>query len=333
MTVHADGLGTSWDENSPDADRSVGLTYRSLQDLRKGVRIRGEKQHKTYGGSSCGGLHLPSKASVLLVDTTPNFAAYITGGTDPSCAEWGIAYDTSGYLWHVADNTLSFCALGLHPQSLCADASARMTGTWQWDASQIFNDPVDFSTVEIDGSCDISGTLTVDGTADFSKVVGFNSSVGCYSFVEIDGTAPNTGLLLDNSACISGKFHCGTNILFDRTVCDFSGTANATWRLPTAWGLCNTTAPGKVTGYNCSAFDASTIIGEGRYCFSFANTMNDTNYAVLLSFLNLDASSSAKMYSGVVIEKILSGFRCVVSDDAGTDICVSQVTAVVYGGQ
>jgi len=49
--------GSGWDVTAPDIDQPHGNTYLELQDLRKGIAIRMNKEHATLAASSAGGEH------------------------------------------------------------------------------------------------------------------------------------------------------------------------------------------------------------------------------------------------------------------------------------
>jgi len=51
------GDGTSWDETSPSNSTNLSDGDDHIRDVRKGVRIRMEKEHNTFGSSSAGGEH------------------------------------------------------------------------------------------------------------------------------------------------------------------------------------------------------------------------------------------------------------------------------------
>jgi len=56
------GDGTGWDEANPEDTDFVSAGAAEIRDLRKGVRIRMEKEHTDFGGSSAGGEHLEGSA-------------------------------------------------------------------------------------------------------------------------------------------------------------------------------------------------------------------------------------------------------------------------------
>lgn len=68
----ADGTGTSWNETvPPDSGEKVSSGPIEIRDVRKGVRIRAEKEHTTYGNSSAGGEHKPGSAVAYYQSAAP----------------------------------------------------------------------------------------------------------------------------------------------------------------------------------------------------------------------------------------------------------------------
>lgn len=65
------GDGTGWDEASP-ADTDLVSTFPvQSRDIRKGVRIRQNKEHVAAAGSSAGGEHKPGSAKVYVASSAP----------------------------------------------------------------------------------------------------------------------------------------------------------------------------------------------------------------------------------------------------------------------
>ena len=54
--------GTGWNTSAPNDEALVGNTYKEIQDLRKGVELRANREHVTYASSSAGGWHLNGSA-------------------------------------------------------------------------------------------------------------------------------------------------------------------------------------------------------------------------------------------------------------------------------
>lgn len=84
--------GVGWNTSAPNDEALVGNTYKELQDLRKGVELRANREHLTYASSSVGGWHRNGSA-VCYEGTTeePNLP-------DDSAALSNIARDR-GRLW------------------------------------------------------------------------------------------------------------------------------------------------------------------------------------------------------------------------------------------
>lgn len=57
-----DAAGTSWDESSPSLSDARRLGQQEIRGLRTGVRLRTEREHGTFAGSSVGGEHKEGSA-------------------------------------------------------------------------------------------------------------------------------------------------------------------------------------------------------------------------------------------------------------------------------
>ena len=84
--------GTGWNTSAPNNEAILGNSYQELQDLRKGVELRANREHLTYASSSVGGWHSNGSA-VCYIGTTaePNLP-------DDSAALSDISRD-NGRLW------------------------------------------------------------------------------------------------------------------------------------------------------------------------------------------------------------------------------------------
>jgi hypothetical protein len=189
FTVHPDGTGTSWDEDSPDIDQPHGLDYRALQDLRKGIRKRIEHEHSDFADASVGGIHIPGGCAVLGIED--GTATIIADGT---LKGHGIVWDNTSRLWCStaaagASTTGDFIPVKLHPDKQWGGGDITWTGAHEFDAS------VDISgNLAIDGDVTIDGAFKVDGTSNFTDECDF-SSVNITGTVTTFGTwaSKNTG--------------------------------------------------------------------------------------------------------------------------------------------
>lgn len=170
MAVHSNGTGTGWEEAAPDIDQPLGLSWRELQDLRKGVRKRINKEHKAFGDVTVGGEHLPAGCRILgIVDSTADMtkgagdASYDV--TDGKFIGRGLIYDQTNnvfWCWTNSDGTTSANPYQIlqHPDRAWAGGDVTWTGGHEFDAS------VDITgNVAIDGDLTVDGNLVVDGTA------------------------------------------------------------------------------------------------------------------------------------------------------------------------
>lgn len=87
--------GTSWDVDSPDIDQPIGNHYLEMQDLRKGVEARINKEHETLatGATFPGGVHKQGSARMWYLSTAsiPNLQP--DGSSDLDDGD-------NGMLWH-----------------------------------------------------------------------------------------------------------------------------------------------------------------------------------------------------------------------------------------
>lgn len=66
-----DGTGTGWTETDPQDSEFVEDAAQEMRDLRKGVRIRLEKEHSTPASSSAGGEHKAGSAKMYIQSAEP----------------------------------------------------------------------------------------------------------------------------------------------------------------------------------------------------------------------------------------------------------------------
>lgn len=96
-TIGPPPTGLGWDESYPDIDDVYGQSFLEIRDLRKGMRIRLEKEHNTIGISGAGGEHKQGSA----ISYAGNYSAAWPehrpdGTTDLTAADTGrIALDTT----------------------------------------------------------------------------------------------------------------------------------------------------------------------------------------------------------------------------------------------
>ncbi len=170
FTVHPDGSGTSWDEDSPDVGQPHGLDYRSLQDLRKGIRKRLEHEHADLGDNTVGGIHNPGGCAVLgIEDGTATIVA------DGTLHGHGIVWDNTARLWCStaaagASTTGDFTLVQIHPDKQWGGQDITWTGGHEFDAS-----------IDITGNVALDGDFSVDGM------------VYCNAGLVADGTVQFTG--------------------------------------------------------------------------------------------------------------------------------------------
>jgi len=84
--------GAGWNTGAPNDEAIGGNAYLELQDLRKGIAIRMDKEHVACGSSSAGGEHIPGGCAVLYYDTTTALDANVAAST---FVHDGLLYDTT----------------------------------------------------------------------------------------------------------------------------------------------------------------------------------------------------------------------------------------------
>lgn len=214
MTAHSDGNGSSWNENL-DVDQPHGLDYQEFNDIRIGTRLRMSSGHTDFADNTVGGIHKPGGAGVLGMEITSDATGDITSGviSDGTYQGRGMiwAYDGSqdARLWCSTADSESTAATDFTLMLLNPDK--------QWDGGDVtwlgehaFNEPVEFSSVDISGSLDCTGALacgstvgienkltcasaiSVDASGDFSDA-GFVGDVTINGSIKIDGTATEFG--------------------------------------------------------------------------------------------------------------------------------------------
>lgn len=183
MSVHPDGSGTGWDEASPDINQPHGKDYITLQDLRKGVRKRLNKEHVDCADLTVGGEHVPGGCAIMdIVDASTDISA-----GDGTYVGHNIIWDqTNSIFWcFTADGTTSGAAykMMLGPKSICSSGDYTWTGGHEFDAS-----------VDISGNVALDGDFSVDGTAAFTDA-SFDGTVDFAGAVAIGGDVSMAGTL------------------------------------------------------------------------------------------------------------------------------------------
>jgi hypothetical protein len=219
MSVHPDGSGTSWTETAPDVNQPHGLDYRSLQDLRIGVRKRIEQEHATFADATVGGIHTPGGAAILGIED--GTATIIADGT---LKGHGIVWDGTEALWCStaaagASTTGDFTIVQMNPNTQWKG------GDITWAGQMAFQAACDFSAVDISDSLDVTGALACGSTATITNLLTCSSKaaivndISCNAGLEVDGTA-----LLNGNVIVDGTFTFGSGAVFNY-LGDWSGRA------------------------------------------------------------------------------------------------------------
>jgi hypothetical protein len=168
MSVHPNGLGDSWVETAPDIDQPHGLDYRSLQDLRKGVRKRLNKEHVVFGDLTVGGEHVPGRCQVVaMVDGTADVTKPFSDG---SYMGHNLVWDTSSRVWCITcDNSYTGetpKVIAMNPNDQWNGGDVTWAGEHQFDNTVTFIDKVSIhtdATMTIAGQVDCTGIAKIFG--------------------------------------------------------------------------------------------------------------------------------------------------------------------------
>lgn len=160
MAVHSNGNGSGWLEDL-DADQPHGLDYQEFNDFRIGLRKRLRKEHVEFADATIGGEHIPGGCAVLLIED--NTADVSKAYSDGTMTGGGIAWCSTVGLWCVTSDgtwtgTEDIKKITFPLACLCVGDDITMTGNWKFDNS------VDFSGVNIDGTCTIADGALLDTT-------------------------------------------------------------------------------------------------------------------------------------------------------------------------
>lgn len=154
--------GTVWDVTAPDIDQPAGDHYKEMQDLRKGVALRMNKEHETLATSSAGGVHKQGSARAFFQDAAPTTQVN------------GDAFDSGdlGSLWFDsnADPDNQFNVL------------TATTPTWTPISTEII-------AVLLASNRQFAGTLTVDGATTLTGAVGAAASITLGAGADLIGSA------------------------------------------------------------------------------------------------------------------------------------------------
>jgi hypothetical protein len=139
-----DGTGVNWDETHPADGDNLSAGDTEMRDLRIGLRLRLQKEHRVPAGSSAGGEHVAGSAFAYYQSTTPTKRP--DGVTNLDANDYGrIWYNTSnsavsiytGAGWVVINSggggggTSTYAALYQDQKACGTDAGTFIQGAWQ----------------------------------------------------------------------------------------------------------------------------------------------------------------------------------------------------------
>ena len=128
-TLGPPATGLGWDVTHPLVGAAHGLACYEIQDLRKGVGIRSDKEHQTLAASGAGGEHKQGSAISWYTGTQPTVRP--DGATDLTSADLGrLWYDTTNNVLMILDtigtpDVFSVCYDILDEDDMATDSATR----------------------------------------------------------------------------------------------------------------------------------------------------------------------------------------------------------------
>lgn len=186
--------GTKWNTSAPDIDQPYGTGYLEVQDLRKGVALRMNKEHETLATSSEGGVHTQGSARAFFQDAAPT--TQIDGTAWDSGDTGSFWFDTNASpdnLFYVLTNHASTGTWTLVSTSLIAEllaANRTFAGTLTVTGQSTFNDHINLGAAD-----DLIGSSTSDinfGSGNFT-VAGDTGNTTIGGTASVGGTLDVTG--------------------------------------------------------------------------------------------------------------------------------------------
>lgn len=169
--------GTGWNTSAPNNEALHGESYLELQDLRKGIEIRMNKEHETLASSSAGGVHKQGSARAFFQDAAP------TTQVD------GSAFDSGdlGSLWF--DSNAS-------PDNQFNVLTAT-TPTWTPISTEVI-------AVLLASSRQFAGNLIVDGTTTLTGAVTANGGITLGDGDDLIGSSTSDITMNTNKFTVAG---------------------------------------------------------------------------------------------------------------------------------
>lgn len=203
-----DGTGTGWSETSPANTESVSDGAQEIRDLRKGLRIRLEKEHEDMGATSAGGEHLAGSAKAYYQSAAPTQRPDTATPTT-------LDGDDNGRLFVDSDDNKIYCYV--HGTGFVQCVGDVPNGTI--DTAQLAADAVDGTKIAddavnsehiADGAIDLAH-MSVD-SVDSAQYVDASIDPEHTSWHSLDATAANGSLTLPGGIIIKwGKASAATS--------------------------------------------------------------------------------------------------------------------------
>jgi len=215
-TIGPPPTGIGWDEDYPDVDLSkIGNSVYEIRDLRKGMRIRVEKEHVTPAASSAGGEHKQGSAVSWCQASQPTTRP--DGSTDLDSDDLGRTwYDTTNSVLKIltavgTPDTFTVCYDIIDEDDMATDSATR---------------PPSQQSVKAHVA---TGTVTMTNKTLTSPVL--NTGLSGTAFLDEDNMASNSATKVASQQSIKAYVDTvdAANSVTDQAYADSVGAAITSW--------------------------------------------------------------------------------------------------------
>jgi hypothetical protein len=172
-----DGTGTLWDDTDPADGALVSDGAKQIRDIRKGVKIRVDKEHEAYGTASAGGEHKAGSAKVYYGGAAP--ANRPDGATALGAGDAGrlwidgtIVKVWSGAAWVAATGVVAGLATAVlkHERPQGSGGGSMTIGAWRTRVLNAENDPSGIVTLAANQFTLAAGTYFINALLNAYRV-------------------------------------------------------------------------------------------------------------------------------------------------------------------
>ena len=285
--------GTGWNTGAPNNEALVGNTYQEIQDLRKGVGIRYDKEHIDAASSSVGGEHLQGSARMFYL-ATASIPALQPDGT-------ALAATDNGMLWH--DITTDYIYALDDYSDPTVDGGWLSIGTLLGDVDVGASK---FTVAAATGNTLVVGTFTVTGESTF------NNHINLGAGDDLIGSATSDITINTNKFTVAGDTG---NTLVAGTL-DVTGNIDPTTYETTNGGFQNSDTMASAGDDKVASSDSivkyatldagGVLMHDAEGGFNNAD-VDSTKTKVYTKYFtgNLDADSETNVAHGVTLANIL----------------------------